>query len=156
MTREIELSQGKCALVDDEDYERVMQFTWCASRCGNNYYAMRPLKRSQPETRLMHRFILNAPPEKETDHINGDGLDNRRANLRLCTHAENLRNRPKMGGRTSQHKGVCWHKKNCRWAAYINVDGARIFLGYFVAEKEAYAAYCAAAAKYHGVYGRTE
>ena len=111
--KEIPLTQGKVALVDDADYERLSHWrSWQAvCRYGRWWYAQASLD-NRPVA--LHRIILDAPPGVHVDHINGDGLDNRRANLRLCTHAENMRNRRKMTTRptTSKYKGVSFSKRH--------------------------------------------
>ena len=154
MSKSIPLTQGKVAIVDDEDYERVSQFKWCVWRAHNLCYAMRRVPASHPATIWLHRFILDAPRGKHVDHISGDGLDNRRSNLRLCCHAENVRNQRKRKG-SSRFKGVSWHKGTRKWTAKICTAYHRIELGYFSSEDDAYAAYCEASAKYHGEFGRT-
>ena len=89
----------------------------------------------------MHRVIMNAPKGMLVDHIDGNGLNNRRSNLRLCTNKENARNaRPSKGG-SSRYKGVCWHKAKKKYDARIEVDGKRYCLGYFADEIEAAVTY---------------
>src|ERR1035437_7781435 len=109
VTCEILLPQGKVALVDDEDYERAMTAgPWHGHKGPNALY----VHHSAPNRTsvYLHRFLLNAPKGIDVDHVNRDGLDNRRANLRLCTRPQNLANmRP--GGGTSRFKGVNWGKR---------------------------------------------
>lgn len=95
----------------------------------------------------MHRVILNTPPGMDTDHINGDGCDNRRCNLRICTRSQNMANggKYKIKDSTSPYRGVCWHKAIGKWRVQIKVNGRRIALGYFDDERKAAAAYNAAA-----------
>lgn len=105
----------------------------------------------------LHRFLLAAPKGALVDHKNGDRLDNRRRNLRLCGNAESLRNRGKLrpGGKSaSPFKGVSFFRAEQRWAARISVDGKRIFLGYFENDADAARAYDAAAIKHHGTFAR--
>lgn len=91
MTKEIQLTQGKVTLVDDEDYEWLSQWKWCAKDGRNgNFYAFRA---SKNKSTYMHRLILDTPKGKVTDHINGNGLDNRRINLRICSYRENSHNK---------------------------------------------------------------
>jgi len=104
----------------------------------------------------MHRLITDATPANQVDHINMDTLDNRRCNLRVANKALNMRNRRKpnrKGGSSSQYKGVSRTKQG-KWHAYINVDGKRHNLGYFVDEKEAAAVYDKAALRFFGEYAR--
>jgi hypothetical protein len=88
------------------------------------------------------------------DHINGNTLDNRRSNLRVCTHAENMRNRRKNSNSSSGYKGVFWDNHYKKWSSYIRVNNKRIYLGRFDDSKVAYEAYVAASKKYHGEFGR--
>jgi hypothetical protein len=147
--RIVPLTRGYSALVDAEDYERVASFAWSAAKPSNVVYAVRDEKRKRI---YLHRFILNAPDGVEVDHWNGDGLDNRRENLRLCSHAENVRNsRPHARG-TSSYKGVHLHRASGKWAVEIQVNEKRRFIGLFGDETEAAKAYDAAARASHGEY----
>lgn len=154
IVRQIPLTQGKVALVDEEDYEMVSQFKWYAHLAHNIWYARRSVHTPRQFAIRLHRFILDAPSDMQVDHINGDGLDNRRANLRLCTETENNRNARKKPG-SSRFKGVHWHKASCKWCAAIQVNLRRLHLGLFDSEEAAHRAYCEASAKYHGKFGRT-
>jgi len=138
------------------DVERVMAHKWHfykRSKSGLCYFSY---KTPRPEVKeiMLHRFILNCPPSMCVDHIDGNTLDNRRSNLRICTRAENSRNRRKNNNSTSGYKGVFWNKLYSKWAAYIRANNKRIFLGYFDDPKKAYEAYVAASKKYHGEFGR--
>lgn len=150
MVARITLTQGYTALVDDEDVERVLACgSWHVSIETGGVYAVHtqriPGTRKTVSVRL-HRFIMNAPDESDVDHINGDGLDNRRANLRLCTDSENQRNARKQKRQTaSRYKGVTWHKAVKRWQAQIQVAGRNQYLGVFHSEIDAARAYDAAA-----------
>ena len=150
----ISLSQGKVALVDDCDYDRLMSWSWSTKRTGHVFYAVgrRRGHGYEPWT-FMHRVILDPDPGWETDHINGNGLDNRRCNLRLCTRAENSWNQCSRTG-SSVHKGVHWHRSNRAWQANITVNGKRIHLGSFPNQEDAAHAYNEAAAKYFGEFAR--
>jgi len=152
----IQLSQGKFAMVDDEDYERVSQFKWHANKDLKTFYARRQirdhgLKRQRHES--MHRFILGFDPDKEIiDHVDGDGLNNQRYNLRFATKAENCRNARPAAGKYSKYKGVWFNKLEGKYMAGIMVNRKAISLGYFSNEVDAAMAYNNAAIIYHGEF----
>lgn len=148
-TSEIQLSRGKVALVDTEIINRLKVHRWAAWYSGNRWYAKTRIDGSEI---LMHRFILNVPEGKQVDHINGDGLDNRRCNLRICVPSQNMMNQTNFRGGTSKFKGVSWYKAGEKWRAYINKDGRQISLGYFEDEKQAARAYDEAAAELFGEF----
>ena len=153
----IELTHGRFAKVDDEDVELLIHHQWHASPGANdNWYATTSVPADGGLKKLaMHRLLLNAPEGLEVDHINGDGLDNRRINLRLCTHAENMRNTGPRGG-TSQYKGVqCRPERGSRpWQAMITSRGTTYNLGFFADEVEAAQAYDMMAGVLHGEFAR--
>lgn len=103
----------------------------------------------------LHYWILGPPPVGlRPDHINRDKLDNRRSNLRFVTHGQNLQNsgpRPKKAAKSSQYKGVYWHKQNYAWTAVVTVNYRNIHLGGFATEEQAALAYNRAARKYFGI-----
>lgn len=154
-TRTIPLTQGRVAIVDAEDYERMARFKWCARRDKHAIYADRHA-RDESGKRLsvsMHRAVMGAGKGQIVDHINHNGLDNRRANLRECTHSENLRNRRSaQSGSVSQYIGVSWHNGNAKWCAHIKVDGRPTHLGYFNDERLAALARDAAARLHFGEF----
>jgi hypothetical protein len=152
--REIPLTQGKVALVDEADYAELSAFKWCATLKSRTFYAQRSVKLADGRWGLimMHRAIMNPAPGLVTDHINRDGLDNRRANLRVCTHSENRKNSTKRRGASSQFLGVAWYKQTAKWHAQIAVDGRRRHLGFYTDEIEAARAYDAAAIEHHGAF----
>ncbi len=150
--REILINKNKKVLVDDDDYEYLTQWKWCLSSGG---YAQR-LFGKYPKYYLvkMHRFIMDAPKELQVDHINGDRLDNRKNNLRLCSCAENSRNRIRQRDNKSGYKGVCYHKKSGKWVAQIHVDGKNFNLGYFITSEDAARAYDIAALDLHKEFAK--
>ena len=146
MTKEIPLTQGKVAIVDDKDYPIINSFKWSAavrySAKSERCYAVRSVGK---KVILMHRLILGITSELQCDHINGDGLDNRRSNLRIATNTQNQMNRQKQPRCTSQFKGVCWDKSRKKWVALIMVNQKHIHLGRYNEEIDAAKAYDAAA-----------
>ena len=146
--KQVYLTQGKIALVDDSDYEKVVCYKWYATLIHNTWYARRNVTK-KCKYAFLHSFILEQDSYNgyEIDHINGNGLNNIRSNLRLCTHKQNTHNSPSRGG-TSQYKGVSWAKKKHKWAADITPNGIHKFLGYFDDEVTAALAYNKAAMLY--------
>ena len=150
--RIIKLTQGKYTIIDGEDYERVSKFKWCASKVQNNFYATRSDHKNNKTIRL-HRFIMNITnPKIVIDHINCNSLDNRKYNLRLCSHQQNLCNRGEMKNNTSGYKGVYWNKHAKKHFSSIRFNGKNIHLGYFEDPKEAYEIYCKKAKELHGEF----
>jgi hypothetical protein len=111
-------------------------------------------KDGKTETVLLHRFITNCPFGKQVDHVSGDTLDNRRENLRFCTHAENTRNAQKRKDNKSGFKGVSWQGQKKKWRACISVNSKNKHLGLFTTAEAAHEAYVVASQKYHGEFGR--
>lgn len=147
----ITLSQGKFSLIDEEDFERVNQYKWHLFKSSNKEYAATNMKiNGKVKVIKLHRFLLNAPKGIEVDHKNGDGLDNRKINIRLCTDAENSHNR-KISKNKSGYKGV-FIRPNGKCFAYISVNNKRIHLGEFTNPKDAARTYNKAALKYHGEF----
>jgi hypothetical protein len=152
MAREITLTRGYAALVDDEDYERLSAFKWHAfcTKSGR-VYAKTSQRDETGRSRdlLMHRLVLDVGPSLKVDHIEGIGLDNRRANLRPATHQQNLCNR--LGGNgASSFVGVA--RCRGRWRAYITTDGRQHHLGVYDTPEEAAAARDRAAPLHHGSF----
>lgn len=155
MTQTIPLSQGKVALVDDVDHEWLSQWKWYAAKGEVTYYARRSIwKNGKTKDIQMHRAILNAPLGKLVDHINRNGLDNRRCNIRVCTPSQNLMNARKRRDCLSRYKGVSWNARDQRWQAYIKIDYRQQALGQFRNETEAALAYNEAARELFGEFAR--
>jgi hypothetical protein len=144
--KEIPITRGKVALVDDEDYEYLTQTSWC---CLNNGYAMRGRK-DVPE--LMHRIIMNAKDREYVDHINHNRLDNRKCNLRIATKTQNEANKKLQRNSTSGYKGVSLEKRTNRWVAYIGSNKNRKYLGLYASKEEAAKAYNKAAIELYGEF----
>ncbi len=142
----IPLSRGKTAIVDETDFIELSKYKWYADVDG---YALR----TNDNVRL-HRLIMQALPGQLVDHIDGNTSDNRRVNLRICTQAENIRNRGKPVVNSSGYKGVSWDKARQKWQVHIAALGVRKNLGRFVDKLEAARAYDTAAKIYHGEFAR--
>jgi hypothetical protein len=147
---------GRSALVDDQDYELVSQYPWYALeklKAGhrpNGPYALSHIYSDGRDTNiLMHTLITGWPL---VDHIDHDGLNNQRHNLRSATDSQNGANRRPQQGCSSAYKGVYWHKPRQRWAVSIIVDGKRHYLGNYTDEEAAARAYDAAALAAWGAY----
>ena len=152
----IELTQGKMAMVDDEDFEWLNQFKWhAAQRSGGLIYAQGQV---DGKHQLMHRVIMTTKSGQEIDHINGDGLDNRRDNMRVCSHQQNLANSKISKTNKSGYKGVhlmkVSHNSPRPWRAQILVDGEIISLGSFSSPVEAAIAHDLAAIEFNGLFAR--
>jgi hypothetical protein len=154
--RTVQLTQGKAALIDDADHGIVSARTWSTQRVRDTYWYAFTGGGCKPRITL-HRFLTDAPKGTHVDHRNGDTLDNRRDNLRVCTPAENIRNiRRTYGG--SRYKGVCRHMQCGRlyWRSRIQrTDGTRVELGNFKTQEEAALAYDKAAVEMFGEYACT-
>jgi len=156
--KEIPLTQGQFALVDDDDFELLSRYKWHASWSphGKCFYARTNI--CTPDGKrtvlLMHRLIMDAKPDEQVDHINHFTLDNRKSELRLCTQSQNQNNRRRQTNNKSGHKGVYFNNRNQTWRAQICVSGVQKYLGYFVTIEEAAAARATATLLYHGEFGR--
>ncbi len=134
----IPLTQGRFAIVDADDYGRLCQYKWYCRSTKNQFYAFRT---EAKDILSMHREIMNAPKGLLVDHIDGNGLNNRKSNLRLCTYSQNARNKRPSPNCYSRYKGVTWHRYHNKWYASIHKSGRSTFLGCFDDEIEAALAY---------------
>lgn len=148
---EIELTQGRVALVDDCDFEWLSQWSWY---CTDDGYAVRTDYSTGKRVDVrMHRLITEAEPGMDVDHINGNRSDNRRENLRICSHAENVRNRVRQANNASGFKGIHWNERSGKWQARIQEGGGtRKHLGYFDNLFDAGFAYDRTASELHGEF----
>lgn len=136
------------ALVDDEDFEWLNQWKWHLLNCREKKYAIKT------GGKTMHRLIMQTPKGMETDHINGNGLDNRRSNLRICANFQNQMNRKIGKNNTSGFKGVYWDKKNNEWYSSIMFNYKSYYLGRFNERIEAAKAYNQKAIELFGGFAR--
>ena len=156
----LELTQGRHAKVDNEDWDYLRRWKWYASCKGKRgqYYGCRTLRKGETGSRcrLLHYEVLRLRQPlgggKVIDHINRDPLDCRKGNLRICTHRENLRNqRPQRRG-TSQYRGVYFQRRKGKWTAKIKYEGKSKYLGLFKTEYQAMLIYNGAAMRYFGLF----
>lgn len=156
--KKIPLSQNKFALIDNGDYDALSNHKWYASKDRNSWYATRKIRiASKKITVRMHRVILGLKcfDGKEVDHIDGNGLNNQRSNLRTCTNQQNHFNqRPQKKKKSSRFKGVYRHKEVKKWSSQIKINGRKINLGCFIKEVDAAKAYNEGALKYFGEFAR--
>jgi len=154
--KEIKLTQGKVALVDDEDYEHLSRFKWYASRAKNNFYATRRGRPGLGEKRttiFMHRIIIGTPENLDTDHEDGNTLNNQRYNLRSCTRAENDHNRRGYKANVSGYKGVTRSRRlHNPWRATIKFKNKTTPLGNYKTKEEAALAYNEKASELFGKF----
>lgn len=134
--KKIELTKGKCALVDNADFLDLSEYKWRVNETKIGFYAVRKMRVSEAGykkglTVLMHRQILGLSKEQIVDHINHDTLDNRRENLLATTYSGNNKNRKLFSNNRSGLSGVGLHKRSGKWRAYSSLDGKHIHLGLF-------------------------
>lgn len=148
MTKKLTTSRGLLILVDDQDFNFLAQFTWTVRISKKLKYAVTAI---DGKLVRLHRLLLNPPKHLVVDHINNNGLDNRRKNLRVCTQKHNCRNQnPRIGNL----KGVSFCARVNKYRAYIGVNYTQKHLGYFKTKSQAALAYNTAAKKYFGVYAK--
>ena len=152
--RRIPLTQGKYAIVDQHDFERLNKHKWHVCKSANTFYARRTIYTDKKRISIMmHREVIHPPENLLVDHINHNGLDNRKANLRLATCEQNSYNRIRFRkSKSSKYKGVRWNKQIKKWAVIICFNKKSKFIGYFKDEKQAAKEYDKAALKYHGEF----
>jgi len=154
--KEIILTQGKIALVNDEDFEWLNQWKWYAhkSKRDHTFYAIRNIK--HPKTTIkMHRLILGVTnPKIIVDHIDGNGLNNCRENLRECSSSQNCMNRGPNKNKSIPYKGVYFERATGKWFARITVGGKVIRMGTFKNIEDAARQFNCAAIKYHGDFAK--
>jgi hypothetical protein len=152
MAKEIILTQGKVAIVDDEDFEYLNQFKWYA----NNNYVGRSITVSKNKQKhiLIHRFIMKPDKGMLIDHLDGNPLNNQKNNLRICTHSDNMRNCKISIKNTSGYKGVSFVKKKNTYKSAIKFNKRTIYLGYYIDPIDAARAYNTAAIKYFGEFAK--
>lgn len=147
--KRIPLTQDRFAFVDDEDYEYLMQWKWILLINGKHKYAIR---RENGKPIMMHRVIMRVSDGFIVDHRNGNGLDNTRSNLRVCTNEENIRNRKLNQNSTTGYKGVT--RRNSRFTAKVVFQGKDYFLGRFDTAVEAAKAYDKKAKELFGEFAK--
>jgi len=152
MIKIIRLTNGKETIIDSSDWIKVKDFNWGYGFGGSGYAGTNIGGRKNHKQLLLHRFIMDTPKGMVTDHINGNKLDNRRKNLRICTQAENSMNCRKNIIKSSKYKGVSWFKRDKCWRAYINLNRRQIHIGYFTKETDAVKAYNKQAIKVHKTF----
>jgi len=151
----VPLADGRVAVIDAADAETVANHSWAACPMGNVTYAVTGMRRDGVKRNLgLHRLIVECSRDQVVDHIDCDGLNCRRYNLRAARQAENARNSRMRSSNTSGFKGVFWRADRQKWQAQIRLDRKRICLGTFETAEQAGAAYADAAKRLHGQFAR--
>lgn len=149
MTKEIELTQGYVAIVDDEDYEEISKHKWYAKKCRNKVYAV------SGSHIYMHVLIMLPSDGVIIDHRDGNGLNCTRGNMRYATYSQNGLNRGKSVDNTSGYKGVSFNKARGKWQVRISINGTETHIGLFDNVEDAARAYDRAALEFHGEFAST-
>ena len=157
--KEIKLTQGKVAFVDDEDFEKLNKYKWCFHKQKKTGYAERCVrigKRVDNKVLVvrMHREIVKAPKGLEVDHKDRNGLNNQKSNLRIVTHSQNQMNKCLQRNNKSGYKGVSWDKKLQKWLVRIVVMDKRVVLGYCDTAKEGVLIYNESVKRHYGEFAR--
>ena len=155
-TKQIQLTQGKFAIVDEDVFDYLNQWKWNAIKGKGTWYAETRIIDSNGSRNVkMHRFIINGNlGALDIDHKNGNGLHNYKSNLRECKNVQNCMNRRKRNNCSSIYKGVCYIKRNRNYSSVIKVEGNPVWIGAFAEESDAALAYNDAAIKYFGSFAR--
>lgn len=157
MARIIPLTKKQVAIVDDEDFDRVNQYKWYAHKGSRNqcWYAARTTRKLLGPRKIewLHRFIMQPKDDEQVDHINGNGLDCRKSNMRRCNVTQNIHNRPAHRDASTGYKGII--PKNKKWMAQIQVNKHRLIIGYFDSPLEAALAYDEKARELLGEFAHT-
>jgi hypothetical protein len=154
--RQVSLTKGAIALVDDIDYNLVMSYKWHLDASGYAAHSFWDASTGKKHNVRLHRLLIRVKPLFTVDHVNGNRLDYRRANLRIATREQNMWNRRKFANRTSQFKGVKWRKLKSggHWQATVTYHGKRQHLGSFDSEYHAALVYDWAASELFGDFAR--
>ena len=149
----IPLTKGYFTKVDDDDFKKFAIYRWFSRGSRNG---IRPCRDGHNEGKIvnvsLYRLIMNAPKNMQVDHINGDTLDDRKCNLRLCTASQNSQNRSKEKRNTSGFKGVSWDRRNKKWRAMIGHNNKMYYMGLFTDKIDAAKAYDQKAKELHGEF----
>jgi len=152
----VPLTKGFTAIIDANDVGKVDSWNWTAVVKPHTVYAQRTVKAEDGKRASvkMHRVLLNAPDGCEVDHADGNGLNNKKSNIRIADAFGNRQNRAVPKSNTSGLKGAFFHKRDNKWMSKIVANGRSIFLGYFPDKESAHAAYQEGSKKYHGEFSR--